>query len=101
MILDNGITHALFFLGPDGAHLNVSWRPKVIDPDKSIQLYFDITNRKIYFIFHANELCFGGGGLRMLSLLAIIMLINWFFFLNSHRLRKGSSQCRCVHGGQL
>lgn len=30
--------------GPDGAHLNVSWRPKVIDPDKSIQLYFDITN---------------------------------------------------------
>lgn len=80
MILDNGITHALFFLGPDGAHLNVSWRPKVIDPDKSIQLYFDITNRKIYFIFHANELCLGGG-LRMLSLLAIIMLINWFFFL--------------------
>lgn len=61
MILDNGITHALFFLGPDGAHLNVSWRPKVIDPDKSIQLYFDITNRKIYFIFHANELCLGGG----------------------------------------
>lgn len=61
MILDNGITHALFFLGPDGAHLNVSWRPKVIDPDKSIQLYFDITNRKIYFM--QMSCVWGGGGL--------------------------------------
>lgn len=49
-----------FFLGPDGAHLNVSWRPKVIDPDKSIQLYFDITNRKIYFM--QMSCVWGGGG---------------------------------------
>lgn len=30
--------------GPEGAELNVSWTPKVIDPDKSVKLYFNIKN---------------------------------------------------------
>lgn len=30
--------------GPKDAQLNVSWTPKVIDPDKSVELYFNITN---------------------------------------------------------
>lgn len=35
--------------GPKGAHLNVSWTPKDVDREKSIQFYFDIVNRKIGF----------------------------------------------------
>lgn len=30
--------------GPKGAHLNVSWTPKDVDREKSIQFYFDIVN---------------------------------------------------------
>lgn len=30
--------------GPKGAHLNLSWTPKIIDPDKSVMLYFNFTN---------------------------------------------------------
>lgn len=43
----NRIHVFVFFVGPEGAELNVSWTPKVIDPDKSIKLYFNIKNRKI------------------------------------------------------
>lgn len=30
--------------GPKGAHLNISWVPKVIDPQKSVKIFFDVTN---------------------------------------------------------
>ncbi|XP_078335445.1 uncharacterized protein LOC111134695 [Crassostrea virginica] len=29
--------------GPPGAHINISWSPKVIDPQKSVKIYFDVT----------------------------------------------------------
>eukprot|EP00105_Crassostrea_gigas_P044689 XP_019928837.1 PREDICTED: uncharacterized protein LOC105343155 [Crassostrea gigas] len=28
--------------GPEGAHLNITWRPKVIDPYKCVRIYFDM-----------------------------------------------------------
>lgn len=30
--------------GPEGAHLNISWTPKVVEREKSIQVYMDIVN---------------------------------------------------------
>lgn len=30
--------------GPNGAHLNISWVPKVIDTNKSVRIFIDITN---------------------------------------------------------
>lgn len=30
--------------GPNGAHLNISWVPKVIDTDKSVMIFINITN---------------------------------------------------------
>lgn len=50
-----------FFVGPKDAQLNVSWTPKVIDPDKSVELYFNITNRKIYFMQMGVVFWFFGG----------------------------------------
>lgn len=34
------------FKGPEGAHLNITWRPKVIDPYKCVRIYFDMISRK-------------------------------------------------------
>lgn len=30
--------------GPEAAHINISWVPKVIDPQKSVKIYFDVIN---------------------------------------------------------
>lgn len=35
-------TGTVIVCGPEGAHLNISWRPKVIDPYKCVRIYFDI-----------------------------------------------------------
>lgn len=43
--------HQINFAGPKGAHLNISWVPKVIDPQKSVKIFFDVTNRKISSVF--------------------------------------------------
>lgn len=32
--------------GPPGAHLNVSWTPKLVDREKAIKFFLDIVNRK-------------------------------------------------------
>lgn len=37
-------TGSAIVCGPKGAHLNISWVPKVIDPQKSVMIYFDVTN---------------------------------------------------------
>eukprot|EP00105_Crassostrea_gigas_P027385 XP_011448700.1 PREDICTED: uncharacterized protein LOC105343154 [Crassostrea gigas] len=35
-------TGTVIVCGPEGAHLNITWRPKVIDPYKCVRIYFDI-----------------------------------------------------------
>lgn len=35
-------TGTVIVCGPKGAHLNISWKPKVIDPYKCVRIYFDI-----------------------------------------------------------
>ncbi|XP_011448700.2 uncharacterized protein [Magallana gigas] len=35
-------TGTVIVCGPKGAHLNITWRPKVIDPYKCVRIYFDI-----------------------------------------------------------
>ncbi|XP_062591711.1 uncharacterized protein LOC134253214 [Saccostrea cucullata] len=30
--------------GPEGSHINVTWKPKVIDPQKYVQIYLDIVD---------------------------------------------------------
>lgn len=35
-------TGKAFVCGPEGAHLNISWKPKIISTEKPIQIYLDI-----------------------------------------------------------
>lgn len=37
-------TGTAIICGPKGAHLNISWVPKVIDTNKSVKIFIDITN---------------------------------------------------------
>lgn len=35
-------TGTAFVCGPEGAHLNITWKPKVISTEKSVQIYLDL-----------------------------------------------------------
>lgn len=37
------------FSGPPGSHINVTWKPRIIDPQKSVEIFFDIVDRKFLY----------------------------------------------------
>lgn len=79
------------FVGPKGAHFNITWEPKVVDSHKSIKVNFDITNRKIslMYAFH----------LVKLYVFKIWISITFFFLLTAIDFDKGRAHLELYQKG--
>lgn len=46
--LTNIFNSKMLLQGPEGAEFNITWKPKIIDPEKFVQIHFNFIARKTY-----------------------------------------------------
>ncbi|XP_048736353.1 uncharacterized protein LOC125651687 [Ostrea edulis] len=47
--------------GPPGSHINVTWKPRIIDPQKSVEIFFDIVDPIDFVKGYADITVYNGG----------------------------------------